>query len=78
MNDFLEQLANLDVAPPPREFDRQLHARLNRSLVLQHLLDLAVGAVPWALVQFARAVLGMVGFTLTGKFDDERRREKSL
>jgi len=72
-SDFLEQLAELDVPTPPAEFDRQLHARVNRSLVLQHLFDLAVGAFPWAVLGFARAVLGLVVFTTTGRFPDERK-----
>ena len=28
--DFLEQLADLDVPPPPSEFGQQLHERMNR------------------------------------------------
>jgi hypothetical protein len=68
MKDFLEQLAEIETPPPPAEFDRQLHERLNRSLMAQHLLDFAVGAVPWALGHFFRAVVGTLGFTLTGKF----------
>jgi hypothetical protein len=77
MNDFLEQfeqLANLEVRQPPPEFDRKLHERLNRSLVVQHLLDLATGAVPHALAEFARAVIGLVEFSMTGRFGEEKPR----
>jgi hypothetical protein len=73
MNDFLEQLAEMEVGPPPATFDRELHERLNRSLLVQHLMDLATGGLPWALLHFARAVAGVVAFTLTGKFYDDSR-----
>jgi hypothetical protein len=68
-SDFFEQLAQSEVPPPPPEFNRQLHQRVNRSLLLVHLADLAVGAVPWAMVQMARALIGLVSLTITGKFD---------
>lgn len=75
MKDFLEQLAEIEVRDPPPDFDRQLHQRVNRSLMVQHLLDLALGAAPWAMVCFLRALVGLCTFSLTGKFDDERRKE---
>jgi hypothetical protein len=74
MKDLLEQLAELEVAPPPPEFDRRLHERVNRSLMAQHLIDFAVGAVPWAVMHFFRAVVGMLTFSVTGKFPDERKK----
>ena len=75
MKDFLEQLAEIEVRDPPPDFDRQLHQRVNRSLMIQHLLDLVFGAAPWALACFFRALVGLCTFSLTGKFDDERRKE---
>jgi hypothetical protein len=75
MNDFLEKLADIEVRQPPPEFDRQLHERLNRSLVSQHLLDLLVGGLPWAMLHFARALVGLVIFSLTGKFEEGPRKE---
>ena len=74
MKDLLEKLAELEVVPPPPEFDRQLHDRVNRSLLAQHLTDFFAGAVPWVLMHFFRAVLGMAAFSLTGKYEDERKR----
>ena len=68
MRDLFEQLAELDVPPPPVEFDRQLHHRLNRTLVAMQVLDLIVRALPWALWHFGRALLGAVVFTLRGKY----------
>ncbi len=75
MKDILEQLAEVEVAPPPPEFDRQLHQRLNQSLTAQHLIDFVVGALPWALVHFARAVLGAIALTVSGKPADAPRKE---
>ncbi|MGD0898912.1 MAG: hypothetical protein ABR915_13825 [Thermoguttaceae bacterium] len=76
MKDFLEQLAEIEVRDPPPEFDRQLHQRLNRSLVVQHVVELVTGAAPWALGHFFRALGGFVAFTLTGEFADDGRPEK--
>jgi hypothetical protein len=73
MNDFLEQLADVEVREPPPEFNRQLHQRVNRSLLAQHLLELVTGGLPWALLHFLRGVMAVVAFSLSGKFDDERR-----
>jgi hypothetical protein len=76
MKDFLEQLADLEIREPPPQFDRQLHQRLNRSLLAQHVVELVTGAAPWALAQLLRAVTGFFVLSLTGKFDDERRKPK--
>jgi hypothetical protein len=71
--DFLEQLANLEVQAPPQGFDRQLHQRVNRSLAAQQLLDLVLGGLPWALLQFAYALAGLVAFSITGRFGGKRK-----
>ena len=73
MNDFLDQLSQQPVAEPPPEFDRQLHARVNRTLLVQHVLDLLLGALPWAAAHFCRAVAGWLVLTLTGQFPNERK-----
>jgi hypothetical protein len=74
-DDILEQLARLEVREPPPEFDHQLHERMNRSLLVQHVVELATGVAPWALGCFAQAVLGLVRYTITGRFDDRGRSE---
>ena len=66
---LLEQLAELEVPPPPAKFDTQLHERVNRSLVREQLLDLFVRALPWAAMHFFRAVIGVVSYTLTGRYE---------
>ncbi len=76
MNDPLEQLALLDVPAPPPEFDRQLHGRVNRQLIAQHVADLLLHAMPWALLHLAQVLLGLVRFSLSGRFDDERRKSE--
>ena len=68
MKDFLDQLADLEVREPPREFNRRLHERLNRTLMVQHVIDFFVGAAAWAVGQFFLAVVGWLRFTLTGRF----------
>lgn len=73
MPDFLEQLAELDVPPPPVAFNRDLHQRLNQSLTTQHVVDLGLQALPSAAMEFVRAVIGLVTLTITGKFPDTRK-----
>lgn len=71
-DDFLEQLAQLEISAPPAEFDRQLHQRMNRMLITQHLVDLLVRGLPWAALHFGRALVGLVALSVTGRFADER------
>lgn len=76
MANLLEQLAELEVPPPPPQFDKQLHQRVNRSLVISQFLDLLVAGLPWAMLHFARAVVGLVAFTLTGRYEAKRNRKR--
>jgi len=71
--DFLDELARLDVPAPPAEFDNQLHQRVNQSLVVQHVADLVLGAVPWAALHFVGAALGAFAFTMTGRYPEHRK-----
>jgi hypothetical protein len=71
-HDVFEQLAESDVPPPPPQFNRQLHERVNRSLAMTQITDLALGAFPWALGQMLRALGGFVCLTVTGKFPTSR------
>jgi hypothetical protein len=71
-DDFLEQLAQLEISAPPAEFDRQLHQRMNRTLIVQHLVDLLFHGMPWAVLHFGRALAGLIALSITGRFDDER------
>ena len=53
-------------AEPPPEFDRKLHERVNRALLVQHLLGLAIGQHSLGGAHFLRGVLGAASFSLTG------------
>jgi hypothetical protein len=70
---LFERLAEMDVPPPPAQFDAQLHDRVNRSLVTWQLVDLLVRGMPWALGHFAQAMLGCVAFTLTGRYETKTK-----
>jgi hypothetical protein len=72
MADFLEQLAQVEVPAPPAQFDRQLHQRVNRSLLLQHLFDLVVRGLPWAMLQMLGALGAVVTVGISGRFSGER------
>jgi hypothetical protein len=72
-SDLFDRLAELDVPPPPAQFDHQLHERVNRSLIVGQMIDLVAGGIPFALVHFARAVLGLVTFTATGRYESNSK-----
>jgi hypothetical protein len=78
MKDFLEQLAELEVREPPRDFHRQLHERVNRTLLVQHLIDFLVGGAVWSTLHFLRAAFGWLLFTITGRYpgrgDDQMKK----
>jgi hypothetical protein len=66
--DLLEQLAGTTVPPPPADFDRAVHLRLNRTLVLGHLIELVCVVLPFALVELARAAAAAAVYTLSGRY----------
>jgi hypothetical protein len=72
-DNFLEQLGEVDVPPPPAEFDAQLHDRVNESLVGLQLAEFLVHALPAAILEMARALAGAVSFTVTGRYDGDRK-----
>ncbi|MGD9720451.1 MAG: hypothetical protein AB7O59_24925 [Pirellulales bacterium] len=74
--DLLEQLADVSVPPPPAEFDTQLHEKVNRGLVLSQLVELFLYAMPWACAHFGKAVLGVVAFTVTGRYESKSKRRR--
>jgi hypothetical protein len=67
-DDLLERLAETAVPPLPADFDRAVHQRLNRTLVVGHLIDFAAVALPMALVEFARAAIAAALYTLSGRY----------
>lgn len=75
-SDLFERLSQLEVPPPPPAptFDRQLHERVNRTLLLLHIGEFAFCILPWAAIHFGHAMLSAVYSTITGKFDTQPPR----
>jgi hypothetical protein len=69
---LLESLAEHGIPPVPEELDERVHQRLNRALLVAHLVDLALGAVPWVAVHLFRGVCHLMEATLTGRFEGDR------
>ncbi|HET6883216.1 MAG TPA: hypothetical protein VFI31_23805 [Pirellulales bacterium] len=67
-HDLLEQLAVAEVPPPPDDFDRRVHQRLNRTLAVGQLVEFVFVAAPLALVEFARTGLAAAIYTLSGRY----------
>lgn len=74
--DLLEQLAEMEVPPTPAHFDDQLHDKVNRWLVATQLIDLAFSGLPWALGHFGRAFVGLIIFTVTGRYDSKSKNQR--
>jgi hypothetical protein len=74
--DLWEQLAETEVPAPPREFDRDVHERLNKTLLAAHLADLLLKGMFFAIGHFALAVLHVLTFTITGRWYAALPREK--
>ncbi len=69
---LLDTLAERGVPPVPAGLNERVHQRLNRALLAAHLVDLALGAVPYVAIYFLRGVAHLVGMTFTGKFGNDR------
>ncbi len=67
--DLFQRLAERPVPAPPAGFNRSLHQRLNKRLLAGQLLDLAVHGFGFAIWHLARAGMGLLILTLTGKFE---------
>ena len=77
--DLWEQLAEKEVPAPPPTFERQLHGRLNKALVVLHLADLLFKGMVFAVAHFAQAVFHLLAVTLTGRLQSgvPRRKDKN-
>ena len=71
-DDLFEQLACPEVPPPPANFERRVHLRLNKYLAALHVVEFALRAVPYALGHFAKAVVGLARYTFTGRHSVDR------
>lgn len=76
MPDALEQLAELDVPPPPVQFDRSVHQRLNQALIFIHVIEFIFRVVPFSITRFARTFWAFLRFTLRGNFEAGRRKPR--
>lgn len=70
---LLEQLGQQEIPRPPRQLRQAVRERVNTSLVLVQLLDLALRGLPYALLQFAKAVAGALLFTASGQYQPKPR-----
>ncbi|HVU85870.1 MAG TPA: hypothetical protein VHD36_01015 [Pirellulales bacterium] len=70
--DIFEQLAEKDVPPVPSNFDRQVHDRVNNSLFGVHITEFLFQVVPYAILHFGQAVIGLAALTLSGVFPQDR------
>jgi len=73
--DFFEQLADVEVPPPPPAFGHELHERMNRGLLTVQVVELATLVFPAAMFELARALGAWLRFTLSGKYElNEKKR----
>ena len=73
--DFLEELSESPVPPVPAAFNRALHERLNRRLLVGQMLDLGMRGMGYTLAHFARALGGVVVLTMSGKFEPDSKKK---
>ena len=64
--DELATWAEAEIPEPPDHFDRTLHGRVNRSLLVLQLLELPLRVLPWTLMHFAPAVAALLRETFSG------------
>lgn len=75
--DMLEQLAHSSPPPPPpAAIVEGLHERLNKSLLVGQIVDLAIHGLPIALACFAHALVGLISMTLTGEYPRQEERKE--
>lgn len=70
--DLLEQLGRREVPPVPSTLDEEVHQRVNQRLLLAHLTDFVLQAMPAAMLEFAKALEGLVRYSLTRWVDLDR------
>jgi len=71
-DDLFELLAETPVPPVPLALSQGVHRRLNRALVVLHLVEFVVCVLPYGLLHFARGVVGCVMLTVSGRYPDDR------
>ena len=57
----------------PADLPEQVHQRLNASLLTLQMLDLLLRGVGYAMFEFGRALVGLVAYSLLGRFGSPPR-----
>ncbi|HEX4130359.1 MAG TPA: hypothetical protein VHZ24_09965 [Pirellulales bacterium] len=73
--DIFDQLTTAEVPPLPDSFDGDVHHRLNNRLLGLHVAELFSKAAVFGLLHFARAWLGLLIYTFSGRYPVERRTD---
>ena len=72
--ELLDQLAETEVPPAPKVLQQKVHREINQTLLIQQAAELCLRALPWVLLHFGQAVLGLVRYTWTQRYEPDRRR----
>ena len=75
-NNLLEQLGRSEVPPPPQEIRRDVHDRLNQWLLAGQIAELVLYAFGYAALQFGNAIVALLNFSLTGKYQLRRSEDQ--
>ncbi|MCA9268607.1 MAG: hypothetical protein KDA41_09060 [Planctomycetales bacterium] len=70
---LLDRLTSTEVPPPPRDFRRAVHGKVNQWLLAGQLAELLGQAFVFAVAHLAPAVISLIFFTLTGRHVTHRR-----
>lgn len=66
-HDIFEQLAKTDVPPEPPRLDVEFKQRLNKVLLMTHLVDFTLHALPQTAFALSSSIMHLIALTLTGK-----------
>lgn len=72
MPDLFEQLSQHEVPPMPERFSQRVHLRLNKTLVVVHVVEFLLRVLPQCALFFGRAVIGLISYTLSGRYPHDR------
>ena len=73
--DFLDQLAEAEVPPPPDEFDAGLRRRLNQALTASHVAGFLLRSAPYVLAHLLPAAMYLIRASVTGHWDVKNSRD---
>lgn len=75
--DVLDRLADVAVPPVPaqRSFTAGVRRKLNPRLLAVHVVEFAMGAMGWAVIHMAAALVAAMQYTVTGAWPKGRSHE---